>query len=363
MKTNSIQLSRVKKIKFKTLSRKRSTLESTLVDKLNDAINESNLENSSQYSLKDDFNKTFKAVDCKGTNFFHMNISSLTYNIDQLHTLLSEININSDLIGITESWLEKDTTRTTNIDIKGYTFEHTPTETSCGGSLLYKKDTLKYICRKDLQIYKAAELESTFIELLSSSKKNTIVGCIYRHPSIHSSEFNSIYLNDLLEKLSHKNNFNIDLLKYDTHGDSSDFLDAMYASFLLPYINTPSRLTPHSKTVIDNIFSNTIEDSSISGNLVTTISNHYGQFLLMKNLNNKNNITKTEVYHQDFRNINEKRLENDLQYTSWNDVLEVHSEDVDKSFDTFFSTINSIIDTHAPLKKMSLKERKIKLKP
>ena len=174
-----------------------------------------------------------------------MNILSLTYNIDQLHTLLSEININSDLIGITESWLEKDTTRTTNIDIKGYTFEHTPTETSCGGSLLYKKDTLKYICRKDLQIYKAAELESTFIELLSSSKKNTIVGCIYRHPSIHSSEFNSIYLNDLLEKLSHKNNFNIDLLKYDTHGDSSDFLDAMYASFLLPYINTPSRVTPH----------------------------------------------------------------------------------------------------------------------
>ena len=37
-----------KKIKFKTLSRKISTLESTLVDKLNNAINESNLENSSQ---------------------------------------------------------------------------------------------------------------------------------------------------------------------------------------------------------------------------------------------------------------------------------------------------------------------------
>ena len=61
-----------KKIKFKTLSRKRSTLQSTLVDKLNDAINESNLENSLQHFLKDDFNKTFNAVDCKGTNFFHM---------------------------------------------------------------------------------------------------------------------------------------------------------------------------------------------------------------------------------------------------------------------------------------------------
>ena len=83
----------------------------------------------------------------------------------------------------------------------------------------------------------------------------------------------------------------------------------------------------------------------------------------MKNLNNKKNITKTDVYHQDFQYINEKRLENNLRNTSWDDVLEVHSEDVDKSSDTFFSTINSIIDRHAPLKKMSLKERKLKLKP
>ena len=57
-----------------------------------------------------------------------MNISSLIYNFDQLHTLLSEININFCLNGITESRLKKDTTRTTNIDIKGYTFEHTTTD-------------------------------------------------------------------------------------------------------------------------------------------------------------------------------------------------------------------------------------------
>ena len=92
-----------KKIEIKTLSRKRSTLDSALIDKLNDAINESNLENSSQYFLKDGFNKTFNTVNYKGINSFHMNISSLTYNFDQLHTPLSEININFDLIGVAES--------------------------------------------------------------------------------------------------------------------------------------------------------------------------------------------------------------------------------------------------------------------
>ena len=90
--------------------------------------------------------------------------------------------------------------------------------------------------------------------------------------------------------------FNIDLLKYDMHGDSSDFLDAMYASFILLYISAPSRVTPHPKALIDNIFSNTIEDGFISGNLVTTISDHYGQFLLMKNLNNKKKTLQIKKY-------------------------------------------------------------------
>ena len=131
---------------------------------------------------------------------------------------------------------------------------------------------------------------------------------------------------------------------------------------LLNPVSAPSRVTLHSKTLTDNIFSDTIEDGSISGNLVTAISDHYGKFLLKKNLNNKKNFTNTEV-HQDFQKINEKRLENDLQNTSWDDALGLHSEDIDKSFETFFSNIKSITDRHAPLKKMSLKECKLKLKP
>ena len=54
--------------------------------------------------------------------------------------------------------------------------------------------------------------------------------------------------------------FNTDLLKYDTEKDSADFLDSMYASFLWPYISTPSQVTPRSKTLIDTIFSNNIKD-------------------------------------------------------------------------------------------------------
>ena len=101
----------------------------------------------------------------------------------------------------------------------------------------------------------------------------------------------------------------------------------MYANFILPYISAPSRVILHSKTLIDNIFSNTIEDDSISGNFVTAISDHYGRFLLMKNLTNKKNIANTAVYHQDFQKINENKFENDLQNTIWEDALELYSDD------------------------------------
>ena len=166
---------------------------------------------------------------------------------------------------------------------------------------------------------------------------------------MHPSEFNDIDLKALLENLSHENktiaimgNFNIDLLKYDTEKDSADFLDSMYASFLLPYI-TPSRVARRSKTLIDNIFSNNIEDGSI-----------YAQLLLLQNLNYKNP-TKSEIYHQDFKKLNKNNLERDLANTNWNTILEENNGDVDKSFESFITTVNLIIAEHTPLKKYLLK--------
>ena len=130
----------------------------------------------------------------------------------------------------------------------------------------------------------------------------------------------------------------------------------MYASFLLPYISAPSRIIPRSKTLIDNIFSNNIEDSSISGNIETTISDHYIQFLLPQNLNNKNP-TKRLIYHQNFKKLNNNNLERDLVNTNWGAILEVNNGDVDKSFESFITTVNSIIVEHVPLNKYLLKNK------
>ena len=73
-------------------------------------------------------------------------------------------------------------------------------------------------------IHKTAELESTFIELINDKKSNVFIGVIYRHPNMELDEFNDIYLNPLLDKISKESksifllgDFNVDLLKDDHH--------------------------------------------------------------------------------------------------------------------------------------------------
>ena len=95
-------------------------------------------------------------------------------------------------------------------------------------------------------------------------------------------EFNDTFLRNTLEKSSYKNkdiilmcDFNIDILKYDTNNDSAAFLDMMYENFLLSYVSSPTRITSRSQALLDNIFSNIIEDEIISENITTTISDHY----------------------------------------------------------------------------------------
>ena len=93
--------------------------------------------------------------------------------------------------------------------------------------------------------------------------------------------FNKNYLNPVLDKLSKESkqvfllgDFNIDLLNYNDHQPTNEFLDSLASNSFLPYILQPTRLTSHSKTLIDNKFPNVISYEVISGNITATISNH-----------------------------------------------------------------------------------------
>ena len=89
------------------------------------------------------------------------------------------------------------------------------------------------------------------------TKKNVIVGCIYRHPNskMPVNCFINNYIEPLLDKLATENklcslmcDFNIDLLKKDINEDVSSFYNIMTSHFCAPYVLQPSRRS--SNTVI-----------------------------------------------------------------------------------------------------------------
>ena len=66
--------------------------------------------------------------------------------------------------------------------------------------------------------------------------------------------------------------FNINVLNYNDHQPTNDFLGSLASGSFIPYVLHPSRITSHSKTLIDNIFSNFISPDIISGNITAAIS-------------------------------------------------------------------------------------------
>ena len=76
--------------------------------------------------------------------------------------------------------------------------------------------------------------------------------------------------------------FNLNLLNYDTHSETNDFVNLMMTHYLLPHILHPTRVTDHSATIIDNIFTNTTEFNSKCGNILSEISDHFPQFIIVE---------------------------------------------------------------------------------
>ena len=74
--------------------------------------------------------------------------------------------------------------------------------------------------------------------------------------------------------------FNLDLLKSESHQETKNFLNALNSLFFQPQILQPTRITDHSATLIANIFFNSLDHSTISGNLIY-ISDHLPNFIII----------------------------------------------------------------------------------
>ena len=119
----------------------------------------------------------------------------------------------------------------------------------------------------------------------------------------------------------------------------------------------PTRVTDHSATIVDNIFTNNLDKSLISGNIKTDFSDHYSQFISVQN--QTINLKSTIVYKRDYSKFSEKSFRDDVSIQNFSNDL----EDVDEQFQDFYFKLEGCVDRHAPLKKLTPKEIKLNQKP
>ena len=74
--------------------------------------------------------------------------------------------------------------------------------------------------------------------------------------------------------------FNIDLLKSQSHIGSGVYLDTLLEQGILPLITLPTRIFNRSASLIDHIATNISDDSYDTGIIVSDISDHFPVFYI-----------------------------------------------------------------------------------
>ena len=115
-----------------------------------------------------------------------------------------------------------------------------------------------------------------------------------------------------------------------------------------------------SKTLIDNIFLNTIEYPSYSGNLTIQISDHLCQFVILEGFYKELVPKKINLYERNFKNFDELGFEETLRNSDWYSTLALERNDPNISMNNLYNHVSNLLDKTAPLKKLSKKDIKLK---
>ena len=199
-------------------------------------------QNFSYYSIEN-FKSNYDINECSSnkTSFsaLNCNIRSLPANYDNFMHMLSELNFPFSLLGFSETKFKVDQERLVNVNIPGYNLISEPSLSNAGGVAFYVKNNLKFSVRSDITTVDQ-NFEALWIEIDTIGQPNLVCGILYRHPNGNLDKFME-YMNLTIEKIHQENklclfmgDFNIDLLKIDTHITSEKFINVWFQKISIP---------------------------------------------------------------------------------------------------------------------------------
>ena len=340
----------------------------------NDHLNESifpNNDNFCKYYTPDELIKTI-GLENKQLSMFCINCRSINANWEALNELIynmSNERFHFDIIGLTEIFKLNDGF---NYSITGYhdilSNTRHDSDDGHGGVGIYINENMSFLKRDDLTIFIPHVIESLFVEVKINSEKSIIVGVIYRPNTQPHADMDLFAdkLSEITSKISNENkesyimgDFNIDLLKFQTHGKTNDFIESMISKGYLPLITKPTRITTYSATLIDHIYSNATSQNYDSGIIISDVADHFGTFYASRKYSSKNIPTYTRT--RQMKQVNISNFKQLLSSTDFNSVLS--DECPNSAYNTFLHIYRDAYDKAFPLKNVKTSRRYIKRQP
>ena len=116
-------------------------------------------------------------------------------------------------------------------------------------------------------------------------------------------------------------------------------------------ITKPTRITDHSATLIDHIYTNVPQKVVKSGICLAGITDHLPNFCTV---DNKFPTYDGLRYFRDFSRFKDELFINDLNNLNFNNLV---SSDVNQSMNNVHKVLTKITDKYAPLKKSLIHEK------
>jgi hypothetical protein len=296
-------------------------------------------------------------------SILHFNCRSIDKNFSKLSSVIDLISVKKCVIAVSETWTTKH--NEDNFNLAGYKFvPKSRLYTSGGGVGLYVADEYSFKLRNDLLFKDYIVAESVFVELDSIK---VIVGCVYRPPDTDLAPFIAC-MDTLLSKICKEGkkcyiagDFNIDLLKFDVHAPTADYVNCLISYSFLPTISRPTRITPFSATLIDNIITNQQLFKYKSSIIYADVSDHLPIFL-QTDLVVKSKKRPKFVFKRVITADSKQKFVDSLQKVDWS-FLASGEDDPNLSYSSFLNEFVSIFDECFPIKKINITRKKNPRKP
>ena len=277
--------------------------------------------------------------------------------IELLEAEIRRWGIEWDVIGLTETWLDKESEK--GFSVQGFEGLCASRQKKGGGGVaLLIKEGLVYKERPDLNIFKEGIIETVFAELVGTgSQKNDIVGIIYRPPNADLKQFNE-EIAKVLERVQNVNtylmgDFNVDLLKA-SHRPTQEFIEGFTEKGFFPTIALPTRLTDTTATLIDNIWTNNVTKNTTSGLVTVRISDHLPVFAFIEGLKDEE---KPNGIGSKKRLVNERRIAGFAdQLNTWC-FDEIRAQGIEANVARFRNEFRDMYDTAFPWVDVKKKKR------